>query len=125
MTSDNAKSAGVAKFIDFQTTSFKDLDPPKEPGVVIINPPYGERIKIEELGELYSEIGDTLKKKYSGYSGWILTSNRDAAKNIGLKPSKKIVVYNGALECRFLKFELFKGTHKDHVLEAKEKNGKN
>ncbi|MGI8893071.1 MAG: THUMP domain-containing class I SAM-dependent RNA methyltransferase [Bacteroidia bacterium] len=125
MTSDNAKSAGVAKFINFQTTSFKDLDPPTEPGVVIINPPYGERIKVEELGELYSEIGDTLKKKYPGYNGWILTSNRDAAKNIGLKPSKKIVVYNGALECRFLKFELFKGKHKEHVMEEKGKIEKN
>ncbi len=125
MTSDNAKSAGVAKFINFQTTSFKDLDPPTEPGVVIINPPYGERIKVEELGELYSEIGDTLKKKYPGYNGWILTSNRDAAKNIGLKPSKKIVVYNGALECRFLKFELFKGKHKENVMEEKGKNEKN
>lgn len=122
---DNAVSAGVGDLINFEISSFADLEAPAEPGVIIINPPYGERIQIEELEKFYSEIGDVLKKKYTGFTGWILTSNADAAKNIGLKQSKKITLYNGALECKYLKFELFKGTHKAHVVEEKTKDGKN
>ena len=80
--------------------------------MVIINPPYGGRLESENIGLLYKEIGNHLKKNFTGHEAWILTANQAAAKQIGLHASKKIKVYNGPLECRFLKFELYSGSKK-------------
>ena len=63
---------------------------------------------------------DAFKKKYSGFSAWVLTANSEAAKHIGLRPSRKIQLFNGSLECRFLKFDLYAGTKKIHKLAAKD-----
>jgi len=76
---------------------------------VIFNPPYGERMPIE-INEFYQKIGDTLKHKYKGCSVWIISSDLENIKMIGLKPSKKIKIFNGKLECRFLNFEIYEGS---------------
>jgi putative N6-adenine-specific DNA methylase len=86
-----------------------------------MNPPYGERMHQEEdINGLYQSIGDTLKKKYEGYSAWIISSNREAFKYVGLRPSKKIPVFNGQLECRFMRFDMYEGSKK--LSKRKENN---
>lgn len=87
--------------------------PPEGGGIMIINPPYGERLEEKDLINLYKGIGDALKKNFKGFEAWIISSNKDALKLIGLKPSKKIDIYNGPLECKFEKFEIFEGSYKD------------
>jgi putative N6-adenine-specific DNA methylase len=80
--------------------------------VAIINPPYGQRMEKQYIIAFYKKIGDVLKRKYGGWRVWIFTANLDAAKFIGLKPSRKIILYNGPLEGRFLEFELYSGSRK-------------
>ncbi|MCX6292116.1 MAG: THUMP domain-containing protein [Bacteroidetes bacterium] len=112
MAKENAGNAKLADSIRFQAMTFEEYTPEAQNGTVIINPPYGGRITDQDLLQLYKTIGDNLKKKYKGFTAWILTANKEAAKSIGLKPSRKIELYNGSLECRFLKFELYEGTRK-------------
>jgi len=109
----HAQNADVLKYIKFSTCHFNDFVPPPSPGIVLINPPYGERIDQLNLNELYRQIGDRLKKSYSGYEAWIISANAEAMKNIGLKPSPKIPVYNGQLECRFNRYSLYEGSRKE------------
>ena len=73
------------------------------------NPPYGVRIG-KELDKIYSLIGDTLKQKYQNTNAWIISSNFEAIKRIGLKPSKKVKIYNGKLESKFIKYEIYEGS---------------
>lgn len=83
---------------------------PKAPdGMLICNPPYGERIG-ENVNELYKEFGDVLKNNFKGYDAWLLSSNMEAFKHVRLKASKKIVMFNGSLECKFQKYEMYQGT---------------
>jgi putative N6-adenine-specific DNA methylase len=77
--------------------------------MIIMNPPYDERIKIEDSVAFYRMIGNVLKRKYSGYKAWVISSDLEAIKFIGLKPSSKFKVFNGPLECRFQGFELYEG----------------
>ena len=93
--------------------SFEDQDPPEGKTLIVTNPPYGERIKIEDLNAMYELLGDTFKKKYGeNCEVWLISSDFDALKHIGLKPSKKIPLLNGSLDCRFVKFELYEGSKK-------------
>jgi putative N6-adenine-specific DNA methylase len=108
----NAKNAKVEDVVKCTQQSFFDLKPTRNGGVVILNPPYGERLPVEEITSLYKEIGDKLKKDFQNFNAWIITSSPDAIKSIGLKTSRKIQIYNGALECRFLKYELYGGSKK-------------
>jgi len=109
----------LSKKIEIQTKDFKELDPPFETGIIITNPPYGERLKPKSISDLYSLMGDTLKQKYSGFTAWIISSSEEGLKSIGLKPSIKIELYNGALACSYRCFELFKGSRKEMVLVKK------
>jgi putative N6-adenine-specific DNA methylase len=108
---ENAHAAGVGNDITFINMPFEHYTPALTEQTVITNPPYGGRITDDDLFSLYKQIGDQLKKKYSG-TAWVLTANREAAGHIGLLPSRRIQLYNGALECRFLKFEVYKGSRK-------------
>jgi putative N6-adenine-specific DNA methylase len=114
----HAQNAGVLKMINFQTCPFSDLIPPPPPGVIIINPPYGERIVQQNLNELYAQIGDKFKKSFAGYEAWIISSNAEAVKHIGLRPSKKIQIYNGQLECRYNRYSLYEGSKKTGKLDV-------
>lgn len=108
----NAKNAKVDDVVKCSESSFFDMKPSRNAGVVILNPPYGERLPVAEITALYKEIGDKLKKDFQNFNAWIITSNPEAIKSIGLRPSRKIQIYNGALECRYLKFELYGGSKK-------------
>jgi putative N6-adenine-specific DNA methylase len=108
----NIESAGVEDFINLGKADFKSLKPASETGFLIINPPYGERMRVDEENELYSIIGTTLKHSFNGHVAWLISSNREAVKHIGLKPSKKYNLFNGSLECSFLKYELYQGSRR-------------
>jgi len=92
--------------------SFEFQDAPEGECMIITNPPYGKRISVEDITNLYSMIGDRFKSFGDGKTAWLITSDFRAMKSIGLKTSRKIQLYNGALECRFLKFELYDGSKK-------------
>ena len=92
---------------------FADQEPPEGKTLIVTNPPYGERIKVEDLNAMYEKLGDTFKQKYGkDCDVWLITSDFEAMKHIGLHPSCKIPVQNGALDCRFLHFELYDGSKK-------------
>jgi len=109
----HAQNAGVMKNIKFTTCNFIDFVPPPPPGIVLINPPYGERIVQQNLNELYTQIGDKFKIGYPGYEAWMISANAEAVKHVGLRPSPKIPVYNGQLECRFNRYSLYAGSKKE------------
>ena len=93
--------------------SFEDQEPPEGKTLIVTNPPYGERIKVEDLNAMYEKLGDTFKRLYGEHCEvWLITSDFEAMKHIGLRPSRKIPVQNGSLDCRFLKFELYEGSKK-------------
>ena len=107
----NVKSAGVAKDIELKQIRMEEIkEVHAEGALVMLNPPYGERLKSnKEMEDLYSAIGTTLKHQFTGSTAWIISSNVEAMKCIGLKPSKKYHLLNGELDCQFNKYELFQG----------------
>ena len=111
---ENARSARLHKDIVFEVKSFEDQKPPEDGGIMVCNPPYGERIVPDDIIKMYQEIGNALKKNYSGYQAWIISSDFNALKFIGLKPTRKISLFNGPLECKLAKFEIYKGSKKDN-----------
>ena len=114
----NIKQAKVEDVVKLSSCDIQDIEVPEGRGVVIINPPYGERMdKDDDISALYKIIGDTFKKKFSGYDCWIISSNMEALKQISLRPSRKITVFNGSLECKFMKYEMYQGTKRVHKLE--------
>ncbi len=108
----NTKNAKVDDAVTCTNESFFDIQPNRAGGVVILNPPYGERLPVAEIETMYKEIGNKLKKDFQNFNAWIITSSPEAIKSIGLRPSRKIQIYNGSLECRYLKFELYGGSKK-------------
>jgi len=108
----NARRGGVADDIVFEKKDMAFLEPPSPPGVLIINPPYGERMSVADIRRFYGSIGDTLKKNFTGYDAYIFTGNPEASKYIGLRTSRRIKMYNGPIECRLLKFEMYRGSRK-------------
>ncbi len=109
----NAGIAGVAELIDFQICDFEETTIPEPPGVIYFNPEYGERLGVAtELEATYKRIGDFMKKKCQGYTGYIFTGNPDLAKKIGLKTSKRLEFYTAQLECRLLEYEMYGGTRR-------------
>lgn len=110
----NAAAAGVDHLIEFNTCNFSKSEIPGGDGVVIINPPYGNRIgEIKQLEQLYTEIGSFFKKECAGKKGYVFTGNAELGKKIGLKASRKIPFYNSTIECRLLEYELFEGKAKN------------
>lgn len=108
----NAAAAGVLDLIEFGVCDFEHTSIPlDENGIIMFNPEYGERLGDEvELNVTYARIGDFLKNKCKGYTGYVFTGNLDLAKKIRLKPSKRIEFYNATLDCRLLEYELYAGT---------------
>jgi len=110
MARENAEMAGVEDLIHIKGGNFFSSSNPMGEGTIIINPPYDERIRQNEVMEFYKSIGDQLKKEYTGCDAWIISSHLQAIKLLGLKPSKKIKLYNGPLECRLHHYELYRGS---------------
>lgn len=111
----NVKSANLQKYISLRQCPMQSLTAPSAGCLLLTNPPYGERLEPDDILRLYDEIGSTLKHKFAGATAWIISSNTEALKKTGLRPSRKLQVLNGDLECLFLKYELFAGERKEHV----------
>ncbi len=115
---DNIKNAQLEDFITIKEQNF--FDSKKEGNdflQLVFNPPYGERLPIA-MEAFYAEIGDTLKSSYPGSHAWFITSNMEALKHVGLRPSRKIKLYNGSLESRFVKYEMYEGSRKTKHQES-------
>jgi putative N6-adenine-specific DNA methylase len=111
----NARRALVFNKIKFQVSDFKDLKIDLNNGMIIINPPYGERLKERDLNELYGMIGERLKHQFAGNTAWILSSSMESFKFVGLKPDLKIDLYNGSLKCKFNNYKLFSGKRNERA----------
>ena len=108
----NITEAQLEDEIRVRVRDIKEATGTGEPGIVVLNPPYGERLGTDDLNQLYKTIGDTLKTNFSGYDAFVFTGNQEASKNIGLRTSRRIPLYNGPIECRLLKYELYRGSKK-------------
>lgn len=120
----NIKNAELGWKIFLKTKKIENLTrddlPAGEGGVVLINPPYGERLNDYYTEKFYKVMGDSLKQNFEGFSVWIISSNKDALKQIGLRTSKKLTLYNGSLECKFHNYQMYKGSKRaKYNLEGK------
>jgi putative N6-adenine-specific DNA methylase len=107
---DNIRNANLDEYITVQEKNFFDTEKDTSgPLHILFNPPYGERLDIE-MERFYREIGDTLKQSYPGTQAWFITANLEALKFVGLKPSRKIKLFNGSLEARLVKYEMYEGS---------------
>jgi 23S rRNA G2445 N2-methylase RlmL len=107
----NARTAPIGNMIHFDVLEMKDLKIEASRGTLICNPPYGERIG-DEIVELYQMMGDIFKNQLHGFDCWVISSNVDALKHLGLRPERKIKLFNGSLECSFRKFSIYAGSKK-------------
>jgi putative N6-adenine-specific DNA methylase len=109
----NLRGLPIGRFVETSVKPFDQVEKPSESGMIVTNPPYGERMG-EEIEELYEGIGNWLKHSMPGYSCWLISSNMDALKKVGLKPDTKMRLFNGKLECSLRKYTVFEGKLKDN-----------
>ncbi|MBT0608793.1 THUMP domain-containing class I SAM-dependent RNA methyltransferase [Aequorivita echinoideorum] len=110
---ENIKSANLQDFIEVKHQDFFESEKMTEkPLYMVFNPPYDERISINDIETFYSSIGNTLKRSYPGTQAWMITSNFEALKYVGLRPSKKIKLFNGKLEAKLVRYEIYEGSRK-------------
>ncbi len=109
----NARTAGVEAHIKFSLADFRETEVPEGPGVCVLNPEYGERLgESPELEPLYAAIGDFFKKRLPGWRGYVFTGNAALAKHVGLRPRRRIPLFNAKIECRLLEYEMYQGTRR-------------
>lgn len=108
----NIRRAGYEGQISVERKDISEVESPGSPGLLVVNPPYGERLQEKDIEGLYKKMGDTFKQKFSGYKAWVLSSNLSALKRVGLRPDKKLMLYNGSLECRYYKYTMYEGSRK-------------
>jgi putative N6-adenine-specific DNA methylase len=118
----NIKRAGVSKYIELKTVGLQQISEIPEIGILITNPPYGERISTNDLLGLYQMIGERLKHVFTGYKAWILSYREECFEKIGLKPLRRFPLMNGSLECEFRCYEIFAGKHKEFKTRRAEGN---
>lgn len=111
----NITRAGLDDEISVEISDFMNIDSSDKTGFIFMNPPYGLRLQTEDLESLYNMIGSTLKHKFPGSTAWLITSGKELLKHVGLKPRGKYILFNGALECTLVKYELYQGTKKGQV----------
>ena len=114
----NVRAAGLSNDITVENADFKDFTQPKEKSLLVVNPPYGERISTPNLLNTYKMVGERLKHAFMGNEAWVLSYREECFEAIGLKPSIKIPVFNGSLECEFRKYSIFDGTMKEFRQEG-------
>jgi putative N6-adenine-specific DNA methylase len=116
----NIKNAGLSNYIELQVLPFQEMnEKPAEKGIIITNPPYGERLNPRNLLETYAIIGERLKHVFPGFTAWILSSNSEGFDQIGLKHSAKFKLINGSIDCEYRRYELFEGKRKDAYVRKK------
>ena len=116
----NVRAAGLTKDIELKLQDFADFQTPEKKAIIVSNPPYGERISSDDLLGLYAMIGNRLKNVFKEGDAWILSYREECFDKIGLKPSMKIPVFNGALACEFRKYQLFSGRYNDFRRDGEE-----
>jgi putative N6-adenine-specific DNA methylase len=110
----NIRNAGLMKHIDLKVLPFQQFAEAPRPGIMVTNPPYGERIAQRDLTGLYSMIGERMKHVFTGYKVWILSYKEECFEYLSLHPDKKIKLMNGPLECEYRRYEIFEGKNKDY-----------
>ncbi|MEH1916150.1 THUMP domain-containing class I SAM-dependent RNA methyltransferase [Nostoc sp.] len=104
----NAQNCGVDNHVWFSQMELADVVAPADSGILFCNPPYGERLgRDSDLGAFYKLLGDVLKQRFKGWTAFVLSGNKELSQSIGLKSSQRIAVYNGALPCQLMKYELY------------------
>lgn len=117
-TVQNLAHAGLDDLVEVRQGDILDMRPPTKTGILVTNPPYGERLgESAALAELYPRLGDALKQRFAGWQCWFLSADAQLPKLIGLKPDRKIPLYNGALECRLYGFAIVAGQHRQRSRE--------
>jgi putative N6-adenine-specific DNA methylase len=120
----NLASAGLAEVVTLKQANVLELPAPEASGLIVTNPPYGVRVgEQQELAGFYPKLGDALKAKYAGWTAWIFTGDLRLPKLIGLKPSRRIPLYNGALECRLYAFHIVAGAMRRAATTGREPPG--
>lgn len=114
----NVRAAGFLKDITVKEGDFKNFKTPEKPAIMITNPPYGERISTPNLLGTYKMIGERLKHAFTGNEAWVLSYREECFEQIGLKPSIKIPLFNGSLECEFRKYAIFDGKMREFRSEG-------
>lgn len=112
LTEYNVEEANLVDDIKPQKMAFNKLENPGEGCLIITNPPYNERLKDADINAFYKEMGDLLKQNFQGSDAWLISSNKHAMKNFGLRTSKRIHLLNGPIPCTYYHFELYRGTRK-------------
>ena len=115
----NIKSAGLGKYIELQVKGVKELEAPEGESLIVTNPPYGERITSPDIFDVYTSLGTTMKHRFAGSTFWVISSHEECLDKIGMKPSTRISLLNGALECSYNKYEVLGGKRKDFVIKKK------
>lgn len=116
----NARSAGVSDCIVAEVQPIQQFKQPEEKAIIVMNPPYGERVSSPNLLGLYRTIGEKLKHQFVGNDAWIISYRQETFDEIGLKPSLSIPLYNGSLDCQFRKYQIFDGKLKNFRSEGGE-----
>lgn len=112
-TRHSLEEADVDGMVQVSQSDFFDLHPPTDSGVMVMNPPYGERLDPGDVVGMYEGIGDRLKFNWAGFEAWVISSNEEALKRVGLRPHKRIPVFNGGLPCKWVGFQMYKGKKSD------------
>lgn len=108
----NLRGLPVGRFVEVSSDDFADVKKPFETGMMITNPPYGERMG-NDIPEMYEALGNWMKSEMTGCTCWIISASEEGFKSVGLRPTRKLRLYNGDLECSFRKFEIYAGSKKD------------
>ncbi len=111
----NVKKASLIKSFEFAERDFSAYPHVSAPCLTILNPPYGQRMLKNDIAKFYGTMGDSMKKNFKGSDVWVISSNKEAVKSIGLRPTEKIKLFNGPLECFYYKYSIFEGHLKDKV----------
>lgn len=119
----NVRSAGLSKYIDIQVRPVQELEAPSEKCILVTNPPYGERIYPANISDVYKSLGTVLKHKFTGCSAWVISSSEEYLYKIGLKPSKKVELLNGSLDCLYCRYDIFAGKRNEFLEKKSPKRG--
>lgn len=114
MAKRNLRGLPIGRFVNVTTNSFQEVKKPSDNGTIVCNPPYGERMG-EDIEDMYQELGDWFKNELKGWNCWVISSNEEGFKSIGLKPNRKVKLFNGDLECSFREYRIFDGFRKDFL----------
>jgi len=111
-TQENIRQAGLENVITLEPKPIQRLKNELSEGLIVTNPPYDKRLKDDDIEALYASLGDVFKKQFTGWTAWLISSNIAALKKVGLSTSKKLTLYNGADECKFLRYDMYAGSKK-------------